>query len=108
MCVFMCVFAASPTTAGQINLVNLRSSSLTNQDTVMDMCNEGRLRNSCVSLDEKTRIMSRSASFRDGFEEGEGTGRSDGGSDVQVIAQQLWLWAVEQKVVSSNLSSALI
>ncbi|XP_060797830.1 neuron navigator 2 isoform X1 [Neoarius graeffei] len=67
---------ASPTTAAQINLVSLRNSSLTNQDAVLDVCNEGRLRNSCVSLDEKSRIMSRSASFRDGFEEVHGSSLS--------------------------------
>ncbi|XP_053093979.1 neuron navigator 2 isoform X5 [Pangasianodon hypophthalmus] len=67
---------ASPTTAAQINLVSLRNSGLTNQDAVLDICNEGRLRNSCVSLDEKNRIMSRSASFRDGFEEVHGSSLS--------------------------------
>ncbi|KAK3562237.1 hypothetical protein QTP86_032104, partial [Hemibagrus guttatus] len=67
---------ASPTTAAQLNLMSLRNSSLTNQDSVLDTCNEGRLRNSCVSLDEKTRIMSRSASFRDGFEEVHGSSLS--------------------------------
>lgn len=82
VCFCVCVFTASPTTAAQTNLVSLRNSSLTNQDAVLGVCNEGRLRNSCVSLDEKSRIMSRSASFRDGFEEGEGTGRSGGGRHV--------------------------
>ncbi|XP_053369108.1 neuron navigator 2 isoform X4 [Clarias gariepinus] len=67
---------ASPTATAQINLVSLRTSSLTNQDTVLDTCTEGRLRNSCVSLDEKSRIMSRSASFRDGFEEVHGSSLS--------------------------------
>ncbi|XP_047658791.1 neuron navigator 2 isoform X3 [Tachysurus fulvidraco] len=67
---------ASPTTAAQLNILSLRNSSLTNQDAVLDTCNEGRLRNSCVSLDEKTRIMSRSASFRDGFEEVHGSSLS--------------------------------
>ncbi|XP_046713444.1 neuron navigator 2 isoform X2 [Silurus meridionalis] len=67
---------ASPTTVAQINLVSLRNSSLNNQDAGLDMCNETRLRNSCVSLDEKTRIMSRSASFRDGFEEVHGSSLS--------------------------------
>uniref|UniRef100_A0A3B4D7H2 Calponin-homology (CH) domain-containing protein n=1 Tax=Pygocentrus nattereri TaxID=42514 RepID=A0A3B4D7H2_PYGNA len=61
---------ASPTTAAQINLASLRNNSLTNQDSVLDVCGDTRLRNSCMSLDEKTRTMSRSASFRDGFEEG--------------------------------------
>ncbi|KAL1006995.1 hypothetical protein UPYG_G00080330 [Umbra pygmaea] len=62
--------AGSPTTAAQINLASLRNNSLTNQDSTFDPCGEARLRNSCMSLDEKTRTMSRSGSFRDGFEEG--------------------------------------
>ena len=68
MCFGVC--AASPTTAAQINLASLRNNSLTNQDSVLDVCGDTRIRNSCMSLDEKTRTMSRSASFRDGFEEG--------------------------------------
>ncbi|XP_049321230.1 neuron navigator 2 isoform X2 [Astyanax mexicanus] len=67
---------ASPTTAAQINLASLRNNSLTNQDTVLDACGDTRLRNSCMSLDEKTRTMSRSASFRDGFEEVHGSSLS--------------------------------
>ncbi|XP_053539362.1 neuron navigator 2 isoform X3 [Ictalurus punctatus] len=67
---------ASPTTAAQISFVSLRNSSLTNQDATLETCNEGRLRNSCVSLDEKTRVISRSASFRDGFEEVHGSSLS--------------------------------
>uniref|UniRef100_A0A6Q2YSJ9 AAA+ ATPase domain-containing protein n=1 Tax=Esox lucius TaxID=8010 RepID=A0A6Q2YSJ9_ESOLU len=61
----------SPTMAAQINLASLRNNSLTNQDMTFDPCSDTRLRNSCMSLDEKTRTMSRSGSFRDGFEEGE-------------------------------------
>uniref|UniRef100_A0AAZ3QFN8 AAA+ ATPase domain-containing protein n=1 Tax=Oncorhynchus tshawytscha TaxID=74940 RepID=A0AAZ3QFN8_ONCTS len=63
------VAAGSPTTAAQINLASLRNNTLTNQDITFDPCGDTRLRNSCVSLDEKTRTMSRSGSFRDGFEE---------------------------------------
>lgn len=55
-----------------MNLTGLRNNSLTNQDVPFDPCSDSRLRNSCMSLDEKTRTMSRSGSFRDGFEEGEG------------------------------------
>uniref|UniRef100_A0A8D3A6M1 Neuron navigator 3 n=1 Tax=Scophthalmus maximus TaxID=52904 RepID=A0A8D3A6M1_SCOMX len=62
--------ASSPTSAAQINLAGLRNNSLTNQDVAFDPCGDSRLRNSCMSLDEKTRTMSRSGSFRDGFEEG--------------------------------------
>lgn len=62
--------ASSPTSAAQINLAGLRNNSLTNQDVPIDPCGDNRLRNSCMSLDEKTRTMSRSGSFRDGFEEG--------------------------------------
>ncbi|XP_076879249.1 neuron navigator 2 isoform X3 [Brachyhypopomus gauderio] len=67
---------ASPTTAAQINLASLRNNSLSNQDSTVDSCGETRLRNSCMSLDEKTRTMSRSASFRDGFEEAHGSSLS--------------------------------
>ncbi|XP_028811627.1 neuron navigator 2 isoform X4 [Denticeps clupeoides] len=68
--------AASPTTAAQINLASLRNNSLANQDNVLDACGDSRLRNSCMSLDEKTRTMSRSGSFRDGFEEVHGSSLS--------------------------------
>ena len=57
--------ASSPTSTNQINLASMRNNSLTNQETSFDP----RVRNSCLSLDEKTRSMSRSGSFRD--EEGE-------------------------------------
>lgn len=63
--------ASSPTSTAQMNLTGLRNNSLTNQDVPFDPCSDNRLRNSCMSLDEKTRTMSRSGSFRDGFEEGE-------------------------------------
>lgn len=65
------LFTGSPTTGAQINLASLRNNSLTNQDNQLDSHGDSRLRNSCMSLDEKTRTMSRSGSFRDGFEEGE-------------------------------------
>ncbi|XP_062294097.1 neuron navigator 2 isoform X2 [Scomber scombrus] len=65
--------ASSPTSAAQINLASMRNNSLTNQDT---FDGDNRLRNSCMSLDEKTRTMSRSGSFRDGFEEVHGSSLS--------------------------------
>ncbi|XP_040895283.1 neuron navigator 2 isoform X1 [Toxotes jaculatrix] len=68
--------ASSPTSAAQINLAGLRNNSLTNQDVSFDPCGDNRLRNSCMSLDEKTRTMSRSGSFRDGFEEVHGSSLS--------------------------------
>ncbi|KAM7405749.1 hypothetical protein PAMP_000176 [Pampus punctatissimus] len=68
--------ASSPTSAAQINLASLRNNSLTNQDVSFDPCSDNRLRNSCMSLDEKTRTMSRSGSFRDGFEEVHGSSLS--------------------------------
>uniref|UniRef100_A0A4W6EJ12 Neuron navigator 3 n=1 Tax=Lates calcarifer TaxID=8187 RepID=A0A4W6EJ12_LATCA len=68
--------ASSPTSAAQINLAGLRNNSLTNQDVSFDPCSDNRLRNSCMSLDEKTRTMSRSGSFRDGFEEVHGSSLS--------------------------------
>ncbi|XP_059203361.1 neuron navigator 2 isoform X2 [Centropristis striata] len=68
--------ASSPTSAAQINLAGMRNNSLTNQDVPFDPCSDNRLRNSCMSLDEKTRTMSRSGSFRDGFEEVHGSSLS--------------------------------
>uniref|UniRef100_A0A3B4UUZ0 Neuron navigator 3 n=1 Tax=Seriola dumerili TaxID=41447 RepID=A0A3B4UUZ0_SERDU len=68
--------ASSPTSAAQINIAGLRNNSLTNQDAPFDPCSDNRLRNSCMSLDEKTRTMSRSGSFRDGFEEVHGSSLS--------------------------------
>ncbi|XP_026033562.1 neuron navigator 2 isoform X9 [Astatotilapia calliptera] len=68
--------ASSPTSSAQINLGGLRNNSLTNQDAPIDPCCDNRLRNSCMSLDEKTRTMSRSGSFRDGFEEVHGSSLS--------------------------------
>ncbi|KAL1271812.1 hypothetical protein QQF64_030828, partial [Cirrhinus molitorella] len=67
----------SPTTGAQINLASLRNNSLTSQDNPLDSHHgDSRLRNSCMSLDEKTRTMSRSGSFRDGFEEVHGSSLS--------------------------------
>lgn len=68
--IFVIFTASSPTSGAQVNLAGLRNNSLTNQDVSFDPCGDNRLRNSCMSLDEKTRTMSRSGSFRDGFEEG--------------------------------------
>ena len=69
-CHALCVPAASPTTAAQINLANLRTNALSNQEGPYDSYSDSRLRNSSMSLDDKSRTMSRSGSFRDGFEEG--------------------------------------
>ncbi|MGH0138350.1 UNVERIFIED_CONTAM: hypothetical protein FKN15_038491 [Acipenser sinensis] len=65
---------ASPTTAAQINLAN--SSVLWNQEGPLDPYSDPRFRNSSMSLDEKIRSMSRSGSFRDGFEEVHGSSLS--------------------------------
>ncbi|KAL3065870.1 hypothetical protein OYC64_015916 [Pagothenia borchgrevinki] len=68
--------ASSPTSAAQINIASLRNNSLTNHEVSFDPSSDNRLRNSCMSLDEKTRTMSRSGSFRDGFEEVHGSSLS--------------------------------
>ena len=70
---------ASPTTVTQISLSNptmLRTHSLSNADGQYDPYTDSRFRNSSMSLDEKSRTMSRSGSFRDGFEEGKKQGDS--------------------------------
>ncbi|NXQ52026.1 NAV2 protein, partial [Anthoscopus minutus] len=70
---------ASPTSAVQMSLSNpsmLRTHSLSNTDGPYDPCSDARLRNSSMSLDEKSRTMSRSGSFRDGFEEVHGSSLS--------------------------------
>ncbi|KAM4617520.1 neuron navigator 2 isoform 1-T1 [Discoglossus pictus] len=70
---------ASPSTASQMSLSNptmLRTHSLSNNDGSYDPYCEARFRNSSMSLDEKTRTMSRSGSFRDGFEEVHGSSLS--------------------------------
>lgn len=72
--VFVLRFIASPTTAAQMSLSNptmLRTHSLSNADGPYDPYSDTRFRNSSMSLDEKSRTMSRSGSFRDGFEEGQ-------------------------------------
>uniref|UniRef100_A0A4W5NQL4 Neuron navigator 2 n=1 Tax=Hucho hucho TaxID=62062 RepID=A0A4W5NQL4_9TELE len=66
--------AGSPTTAAQINLANLRSG-LANQEGPYDPYSD-RLRNSSMSLEEKSRTMSSSGSFRDGLEEVHGSSLS--------------------------------
>ncbi|XP_035645875.1 neuron navigator 2-like isoform X2 [Oncorhynchus keta] len=58
----------SPTTVAQINLANLRSG-LANQDGSYDPYSDPRLRNSSMSLEEKSRTMTSSGSFREGLEE---------------------------------------
>ncbi|XP_069479569.1 neuron navigator 2 isoform X3 [Ambystoma mexicanum] len=70
---------ASPTTAAQVNVSNtamLRTHSLSNADGTYDPNSDSRFRNSSMSLDEKSRTMSRSGSFRDGFEEVHGSSLS--------------------------------
>ncbi|GCB74399.1 hypothetical protein scyTo_0003489, partial [Scyliorhinus torazame] len=70
---------ASPTTAAQMSLSNpsmLRCHSVSTQDGSYDPYSDSRLRNSSMSLDEKHRTMSRSGSFRDGFEEVHGSSLS--------------------------------
>nr|XP_033784075.1 neuron navigator 2 isoform X8 [Geotrypetes seraphini] len=70
---------ASPTTATQISLSNptmLRTHSLSNAEGTYDPYSDSRFRNSSMSLDEKTRTVSRSGSFRDGFEEVHGSSLS--------------------------------
>ncbi|XP_068176729.1 neuron navigator 2 isoform X2 [Antennarius striatus] len=68
--------ASSPTSTAQIGLAAQRNNSLTGGDATFDPGADGRLRNSCVSLDEKTRGVSRSESLRDGFEEVHGSSLS--------------------------------
>ncbi|XP_074400019.1 neuron navigator 2 isoform X3 [Zonotrichia albicollis] len=70
---------ASPTSAAPLSLSNpsmLRTHSLSNADGPYEPCGDARLRNSSVSLDDKSRTMSRSGSFRDGFEEVHGSSLS--------------------------------
>ncbi|XP_014746591.1 PREDICTED: neuron navigator 2 isoform X1 [Sturnus vulgaris] len=70
---------ASPTSAAQMGLSNagmLRTHSLSNADGPYEPYGDTRLRNSSVSLDDKSRTMSRSGSFRDGFEEVHGSSLS--------------------------------
>ncbi|CAH2325624.1 neuron navigator 2 isoform X1 [Pelobates cultripes] len=70
---------ASPTTSAQMSLSNptmLRTHSLSNTDGSCDPYSDTRFRNSSMSLDEKTRTMSRSGSFREGFEEVHGSSLS--------------------------------
>ncbi|XP_069760931.1 neuron navigator 2 isoform X2 [Narcine bancroftii] len=70
---------ASPTTAAQMSFSNpsmLRCHSVSNQDGSHDPYSDSRFRNSSMSLDEKHRTMSRSGSFRDGFEEVHGSSLS--------------------------------
>ncbi|XP_071273233.1 neuron navigator 2 isoform X7 [Agelaius tricolor] len=70
---------ASPTSAAQMSLSNpsmLRTHSLSNADGPYEPYGDTRLRNSSVSLDDKSRTMSRSGSFRDGFEEVHGSSLS--------------------------------
>ncbi|KFW87450.1 Neuron navigator 2, partial [Manacus vitellinus] len=77
--VFLVLFVASPTSTAQLSLSNpsmLRTHSLSNADGPYDPYSDTRFRNSSMSLDEKSRTMSRSGSFRDGFEEVHGSSLS--------------------------------
>ncbi|NWV70985.1 NAV2 protein, partial [Malurus elegans] len=70
---------ASPTSAAQLSLSNpsmLRTHSLSNADGPAEPYGDARFRNSSMSLDDKSRTMSRSGSFRDGFEEVHGSSLS--------------------------------
>ncbi|XP_019895859.2 neuron navigator 2 isoform X3 [Esox lucius] len=67
--------AGSPTTAAQINLANLRIG-LANQEGPYDPNSDPRLRNSSMSLEEKSRTISSSGSFKDGLEEVHGSSLS--------------------------------
>uniref|UniRef100_A0A8B9KK44 Neuron navigator 2b n=1 Tax=Astyanax mexicanus TaxID=7994 RepID=A0A8B9KK44_ASTMX len=64
----------SPGTAPQINLRT--PTSLANQDGMLDPLSDPRLRNSSVSLEEKSRTMSSSGSFREALEEVHGSSLS--------------------------------
>ncbi|XP_049339950.1 neuron navigator 2 isoform X2 [Astyanax mexicanus] len=64
----------SPGTAPQINLRT--PTSLANQDGMLDPLSDPRLRNSSVSLEEKSRTMSSSGSFREVLEEVHGSSLS--------------------------------
>uniref|UniRef100_A0A8C9A7T7 Neuron navigator 2 n=1 Tax=Prolemur simus TaxID=1328070 RepID=A0A8C9A7T7_PROSS len=82
---------ASPTTVTQMSLSNpamLRTHSLSNADGQYDPYTDSRFRNSSMSLDEKSRTMSRSGSFRDGFEEGK-EGVSPSSNSVPSLTTQL-------------------
>uniref|UniRef100_A0A8C3TIZ8 Neuron navigator 2 n=1 Tax=Chelydra serpentina TaxID=8475 RepID=A0A8C3TIZ8_CHESE len=84
---------ASPTTAVQMSLSNptmLRTHSLSNADGPYDPYSDTRFRNSSMSLDEKSRTMSRSGSFRDGFEEGKSSLELDASQEkVSALTTQL-------------------
>uniref|UniRef100_A0A3Q3W0G2 Neuron navigator 3 n=1 Tax=Mola mola TaxID=94237 RepID=A0A3Q3W0G2_MOLML len=88
-------FGQLPTSAGQMNLAGLRNNSLTGQDVPFDPCSDNRLRNSCMSLDEKTRTMSRSGSFRDGFEEH--------GSSLSLVSSTSSIYSTNEEKSQSEL-----
>lgn len=55
-----------------MTLGNLRSTNgLANQEGANEPSSDTGLRSSCMSLEERSRTMSSSTSFRDGLEEGE-------------------------------------
>ncbi|XP_030644236.1 neuron navigator 2 [Chanos chanos] len=64
----------TPSTAAQMNLRS--ANGLTSQDGPCDSYSDPRLRNPSMPLDEKSRAMSSSGSFRDGLEEVHGSSLS--------------------------------
>uniref|UniRef100_A0A8C2TSF8 Neuron navigator 2 n=1 Tax=Coturnix japonica TaxID=93934 RepID=A0A8C2TSF8_COTJA len=105
---------ASPTTAAQMSLSNptmLRTHSLSNADGPYDPYSDTRFRNSSMSLDEKSRTMSRSGSFRDGFEEVHGSSLSlvsSTSSIYSTIRAQIWFGREPSTSVSFNFQAHLV
>uniref|UniRef100_A0A3Q2GTL5 Neuron navigator 2 n=1 Tax=Equus caballus TaxID=9796 RepID=A0A3Q2GTL5_HORSE len=92
---------ASPTTVTQMSLSNptmLRTHSLSNADGQYDPYTDSRFRNSSMSLDEKSRTMSRSGSFRDGFEEVHGSSLSLVSSTSSIYSTAHLVAAFEQSL----------
>lgn len=91
------VIPASPTTVTQMSLSNptmLRTHSLSNADGQYDPYTDSRFRNSSMSLDEKSRTMSRSGSFRDGFEEGKEMHQLPGDSALLMVFYVRLSWLI--------------
>ncbi|KFQ39550.1 Neuron navigator 2, partial [Mesitornis unicolor] len=102
---------ASPTTAAQMSLSNptmLRTHSLSNADGPYDPYSDTRFRNSSMSLDEKSRTMSRSGSFRDGFEEVHGSSlslvssTSSIYSTVSIMKSAIWIRKLRRELDASQ------
>ncbi|XP_046890284.1 neuron navigator 2 isoform X2 [Hypomesus transpacificus] len=67
----------SPIAAAHMTLGNLRSTNgLANQEGANEPSSDTGLRSSCMSLEERSRTMSSSTSFRDGLEEVHGSSLS--------------------------------